>query len=591
MSGFRMSIPKLFGRGHQPTPPPVTISPPVNTALPTISGTLIKGQVLTVSDGTWLNSPTAFHYQWRRAGSPIGADQDTYLLIAGDVGTSIDCLVTALNAAGGVSAAAPAVSPIIDLAPVNTAAPVLSGVTIVGRDLTVTNGVWSNSPLSFHYFWLRNGTPITGAANQNTYTLQAGDTGAEISCQVQATNSGGLATADSNQLGPITAGTVPVVTSVTLDGIPQEGQDGWIYIQDDGTANKWQIDIKDSLGASVTGVTISDGAVTSTVNMPHTVNNSAIRFVFPTAIVGAPYTVTGAASADGGANFSAPVTADENFSYPSTFITPAAIGVLSGTRDSASGTVAMRVTLALTNGWYDSYAVRIEPKLADGTSRGISYAYPSVNGDGTISFDLSGASDPLPVPAIPTLNTDDTVSFAATTGHFRDEGGAAPMAGLISNVITFPVTDIVGGSRYWKLHFPTYGAGQVILSEVALATTVGGVNAALHAPLAFIPSIAGSGYLSGGSFDIAHWVDGDSTNIGALDANDAGFPMDVIFDLGTAKALHELRMTSRPDFNAGPVAFTLTPCAADGTPSGAAVVTAAGLTWSGTIYETKTWSF
>ena len=86
------------------------VSAPVNTALPSISGTTTYGQVLTVTNGSWNNSPTSYSYQWSRAASSggsytniSGAISSTYSLIAADVGQYLKATVTATNAGGSAS--------------------------------------------------------------------------------------------------------------------------------------------------------------------------------------------------------------------------------------------------------------------------------------------------------------------------------------------------------------------------------------------------------------------------------------------------------------------------------------------------------
>ena len=69
----------------------------VNSELPVITGTTTVGQTLTVTPGTWSNTPT-LTYQWRRSGSPIAGETDTtYLLDAADEGETISVTEIAIN--------------------------------------------------------------------------------------------------------------------------------------------------------------------------------------------------------------------------------------------------------------------------------------------------------------------------------------------------------------------------------------------------------------------------------------------------------------------------------------------------------------
>lgn len=78
---------------------------PVNTVAPAITGTPTEGETLTVSNGTWTNTPDGYAYIWKRDGVAIsGASASTYELAEADVGAAISATVKATNL--GVSAVA-----------------------------------------------------------------------------------------------------------------------------------------------------------------------------------------------------------------------------------------------------------------------------------------------------------------------------------------------------------------------------------------------------------------------------------------------------------------------------------------------------
>ena len=81
--------------------------------------------------------------------------------------------------------------------PVLSASPTIAGSPAVGQTLSCSQGVWFNSPTSYTYQWLRDGTVISGATS-STYVVVSGDLGHSISCTVTATNAFGSTPATSN---------------------------------------------------------------------------------------------------------------------------------------------------------------------------------------------------------------------------------------------------------------------------------------------------------------------------------------------------------------------------------------------------------
>jgi len=75
---------------------------PVNSVAPVISGGTAVGSTLTSTTGTWSNSPTSYGYQWRANAVAIvaNATANTFVLTSTQVGATITCNVTAINAAG-----------------------------------------------------------------------------------------------------------------------------------------------------------------------------------------------------------------------------------------------------------------------------------------------------------------------------------------------------------------------------------------------------------------------------------------------------------------------------------------------------------
>jgi alpha-tubulin suppressor-like RCC1 family protein len=225
-----------------PMPGTVTGLLPVNTALPTISGTAKQGQVLTASNGSWTNSPTSYLYQWRRCDSSgasctdiVGATARTYTPVYADATHTVRVFVTAKNPYGINSASSnryPASGTVTGLPPVNTVLPAVSGTATQGQALTASNGSWDNSPTSYRYQWRRcnssgaSCTDIPGAT-ASSYTLVYADAAHSIRAVVTAANAYGPTAATSNRY-PASAtvtGLAPVdVDLPTVSGTATQGQ-------------------------------------------------------------------------------------------------------------------------------------------------------------------------------------------------------------------------------------------------------------------------------------------------------------------------------------------------------------------------------
>jgi hypothetical protein len=80
--------------------------------------------------------------------------------------------------------------------PVNTVAPVVTGVPQSSNTLTCSTGTWTGAQ-EIVFQWLNSGTPMIGQ-NSSTFTVNSTYIGSVISCAVTASNEYGSNTAVSN---------------------------------------------------------------------------------------------------------------------------------------------------------------------------------------------------------------------------------------------------------------------------------------------------------------------------------------------------------------------------------------------------------
>ncbi len=208
-------------------------APPINSALPTVSGTAQRGDTLSSTAGTWSGLGNAYAYQWQRStddgntwSAIAGATSTTYTLAVADEGSVVRVLVTASNPDGSASAASAATWTVASAAPANTVAPSISGTAVRTDTFIGALGTWGGIGNVYAYQWQRSAdggntwTSISGATG-TSYTLTVADEGSLVRLLVTATNPDGTVAAASAASATV-QGSVPVNTAVpTISGIVQ----------------------------------------------------------------------------------------------------------------------------------------------------------------------------------------------------------------------------------------------------------------------------------------------------------------------------------------------------------------------------------
>ncbi|HKP19223.1 MAG TPA: GDSL-type esterase/lipase family protein [Gaiellaceae bacterium] len=127
-------------------------APPVNTGLPSVSGTAREGEHLTASTGTWSGNPSSYAYKWRRcdgggggcADIP-GATASSYTPVTADVGSTLRVAVTATNLGGSASATSNPTQTVAGALPTGFGSVVIdAGCTACAVTRVDDDGLWAS---------------------------------------------------------------------------------------------------------------------------------------------------------------------------------------------------------------------------------------------------------------------------------------------------------------------------------------------------------------------------------------------------------------------------------------------------------------
>jgi hypothetical protein len=280
-----------------------------NVQIPVVRGTLVSGQLLEVTDGTWSSDyPLTFRYQWKRDGVSItGQISPSYTLTDSDINTDISVAVIAYSTLGSVSSNSTVRSSVAAVG--NTVAPAITGTLKVYQTLTTSSGTWLASP-TITYQWQRSTDGALwnniASATNSTYVVATTDVGYYIRAQVfgsrtisdvvyrYTSNSAATAIVPGFTLVSTSA---PIVSGSWTTGSTLSTTNGtW---SSSGTFTyQWQRSTDNSTWSSISGATSSSYVLTSDdsskyvrvqVYLAGSSGADGIAYSVPTAKVGAPY--------------------------------------------------------------------------------------------------------------------------------------------------------------------------------------------------------------------------------------------------------------------------------------------------------------
>ena len=199
----------------------------IRGATPTVTGTLLVGQLLRANAGVWSPTGTKLTYRWLRNGVVIpGATATTYRLTRADAGKNITVSITGTYPGKLARTASSMATAPVSAGTIKPATPQVTGDPIVGSYLVAVPGAWSPSYVTLSYQWYADGKAISGAT-ERTWKVGKKRLGKAITVRVTGSGPGFKpVTAESTPsakvvnvgetVGRVTAGTPTINATPTM---------------------------------------------------------------------------------------------------------------------------------------------------------------------------------------------------------------------------------------------------------------------------------------------------------------------------------------------------------------------------------------
>ncbi len=203
--------------GAQSAPLTVQAQPlPQPSVTPSVSGAAVRDGTLTLSPGSWTNSPTSVTYRWQRCNPTGAACQDipgqvalTYQLTKADEGSDITAVVTASNTSGPAQATARPIGPVAAAAPLATHPPVISGSAQQDATVHVGADTWqATAETTYTVAWERcdasgQGCQTIGGQSTRYYAATVADVGHTLVAVIYASGLDGTISSASAPSAPV----------------------------------------------------------------------------------------------------------------------------------------------------------------------------------------------------------------------------------------------------------------------------------------------------------------------------------------------------------------------------------------------------